>query len=210
MAANAQRQRAMKRLQAGGIEQALFASPLSVRWLTGLDVPGGAVENPALLWYDQGNFTLLVENSFAAQSASFGAQQGCAVRDYLGYTIQQPIDRPRFLAKALADVADSSLEETDVIGVETQSLSMHLWWAVRHLLPGGYDLTPIDGWLEPLRAVKTAEEIATIREGFRLTDIGHVAGRQAVQAGAAGDDDGRDGAVCHRHDNGDGGNNFKK
>ena len=184
MAANAQRQRAMKRLQAGGIEQALFASPLSVRWLTGLDVPGGAVENPALLWYDQGNFTLLVENSFAAQSASFGAQQGCAVRDYLGYTIQQPIDRPRFLAKALADVADSSLEETDVIGVETQSLSMHLWWAVRHLLPGGYDLTPIDGWLEPLRAVKTAEEIATIREGFRLTDIGHVAGRQAVQAGA--------------------------
>ncbi len=184
MAANEQRQRAMKRLEADGIEQAIFANPLSVRWLTGLDVPGGSAENPALLWYDRGDFTLLVESSFAAQAASFGAQKGCAVRDYLGYTIQQPIDRPRFLAKALAEVADSSLEETDVIGVETQSLSMHLWWAVRHLLPGGYDLTPIDGWLEPLRALKTAEEIATIREGFRLTDIGHSAGRNAVQAGA--------------------------
>lgn len=184
MAANLQRQRAMKRLQADGIEQALFANPLSVRWLTGLDVPGGSAENPALIWYSQGNFTLLVESSFAAQAASFGTQKGCSVRDYLGYTIQQPINRPHFLAKALAEVAEGSLEETDVIGIEAESLSMHLWWAVRRLLPGGYDLTPIDGWLEPLRAVKTAEEIATIREGFRLTDIGHVAGRAAVQAGA--------------------------
>jgi len=184
MAANIQRQRAIKRLQADGIEQALFANPLSVRWLTGLDVPGGSAENPALLWYDEGDFTLLVESSFAAQAASFGAQKGCAVRDYLGYTIQQPIDRPGKLARLLAEVTEGGLGETDVIGIETQSLSLNLWWAVRRLLPGGYDLTPIDGWLEPLRAVKTPEEIAIIREGFRLTDIGHVAGRAAVQAGA--------------------------
>lgn len=179
-----QRERAARRLSQDGIEQAIFANPISVRWLTGIDVPGGSAENPALLWYDQGKFTLLVENGLAAQAAVFGAQPGCAVRDYLGYTIQQPIDRPRFLAKALADVAESGLEDTDVIGIETQSLSMNLWWAVRHLIPTGYDLTPIDGWLDPLRAVKTPEEIAKIREGFRLTDIGHAAGRAAVQAGA--------------------------
>lgn len=179
-----QRARAARRLAQDGIEHALFASPLSVRWLTGLDVPGGAAENPALLWYEQGDFTLLVENSFAAQAASFGTQKGCKVRDYLGYTIQQPIDRAGKLARLLAEVAEAGLEDTDVIGVETESLSLNLWWAMRRLLPGGYDLTPIDGWLEPLRAVKTAEEIATIREGFRLTDIGHVAGRAAVQSGA--------------------------
>ncbi|MBI3959190.1 MAG: aminopeptidase P family protein [Chloroflexi bacterium] len=179
-----QRQRTARRLAQDGIEQAIFASPLSVRWLTGIDVPGGSAENPALLWYDQDKFTLLVENGFAAQAAIFGAQPGCAVRDYLGYTIQQPIDRPAHLARLLSAVADGGLEDTDVIGIETQSLSMHLWWSVRQLLNGSYDLTPIDGWLEPLRAVKTAEEIATIREGFRLTDIGHVAGRQAVQADA--------------------------
>ena len=179
-----QRSRATRLLSQNGIEQALFASPLSVRWLTGLDVPGGSAENPALLWYDQGDFTLLVESGFAAQSAIFGAQPGCSVQDYIGYTIQQPIDRPGNLARLLAEVAEDGLEKTDVIGIETQSLSQHLWWAVRRLLPGGYDLTPIDGWLEPLRAIKTTEEIAKIREGFRLTNIGHVAGRQAVQAGA--------------------------
>jgi len=179
-----QRARAARRLAQDGIEHALFASPLSVRWLTGLDVPGGSAENPALLWYEQDDFTLLIEDGFAAQMASFGTQKGCKVRDYLGYTIQQPIDKAGKLARLLAEVAESGLEDTDVIGVETQSLSLNLWWAMRRLLPGGYDLTPIDGWLEPLRAVKTAEEIATIREGFHLTDIGHVAGRAAVQAGA--------------------------
>jgi Xaa-Pro aminopeptidase len=179
-----QRSRTARLLSQHGIEQALFASPLSVRWLSGLDVPGGSAENPALLWYDQGDFTLLVESGFAAQSAIFGAQPGCSVQDYIGYTIQQPIDRPGNLARLLAEVAEDGLEKTDVIGIETQSLSQHLWWAVRRLLPGGYDLTPIDGWLEPLRAVKTTEEIAKIREGFRLTNIGHAAGRQAVQAGA--------------------------
>lgn len=179
-----QRERAARRLAQDGIEQAIFASPLSVRWLTGIDVPGGSAENPALLWYDEGEFTLLVENGFAAQAASFGSQKGCHVRDYLGYTIQQPIDRPGHLARLLAEVAEAGVEDTDVIGIEAQSLSMHLWWAVRQLFNGSYDLTPIDGWLEPLRAIKTAEEIATIRDGFRLTDIGHIAGRAAVQAGA--------------------------
>lgn len=179
-----QRSRAARRLAQDGIEQALFASPLSVRWLTGLDAPGGSAENPALLWYDAGEFTLLVENGFAAQAAPFGEQPGCAVRDYLGYTIQQPIDRPAHLARVLAAVAEEKLRGSEVIGIETQSLSMHLWWSVRRLFNGSYDLTPIDGWLEPLRAIKTPEEIARIREGFRLTDIGHAAARAAVQAGA--------------------------
>ena len=50
-------------------------------------------------------------------------------------------------------------------------------------LPTGAGLTPIDGWLVPLRAVKSAAEIQKLRDNFRLTDIGHAAARQAVQAG---------------------------
>ena len=89
-----QRSRASRLLSQNGIEQALFASPLSVRWLTGLDVPGGSAENPALLWYDQGDFTLLVESGFATQAAIFGAQPGCSVQDYicLLYTSPSPRD----------------------------------------------------------------------------------------------------------------------
>ena len=91
---NEQRQRAARRLAQDGIEQALFASPLSVRWLTGLDVPGGSAENPALIWYDRGDFTLLVEDSFAAQAASFAHEPGCTLVDYLATRSSSPSTGP--------------------------------------------------------------------------------------------------------------------
>ncbi|MYH60253.1 MAG: aminopeptidase P family protein [Caldilineaceae bacterium SB0675_bin_29] len=49
-------------------------------------------------------------------------------------------------------------------------------------MPGGEPLS-LEGWLLPLRAVKTEEELDRIREGFRLTTIGHEAGRKAVRLG---------------------------
>jgi Xaa-Pro aminopeptidase len=44
-------------------------------------------------------------------------------------------------------------------------------------------VTPIDGWLEPLRMVKTAEELDKLRHNFALTDLGHAVARQVVAAG---------------------------
>jgi Xaa-Pro aminopeptidase len=54
---------------------------------------------------------------------------------------------------------------------------------VREALAGETDFTPVDSWLEPLRMIKTAEELAKLRENFALTDLGHATARQAITAG---------------------------
>lgn len=69
------------------------------------------------------------------------------------------------------------------IGVESAAVPL----AVTRVLAEALGPAPwaiIDGWLEPLRRVKTAEELVNLRENFRLTDVGHAAARSAVAAGA--------------------------
>ena len=68
------------------------------------------------------------------------------------------------------------------IGVEEKSLPLACWQTLRDALPGCESVS-LEGRLLPLRAVKTEEELARIREGFRLVTIGHVAGRKAVRLG---------------------------
>jgi Xaa-Pro aminopeptidase len=179
-----QRERAKQTLSERGLSYALFANPLSVKWLTGFAPPpqlgpsffaGG----PALVWYAGGDFTLIVLDSYAELARA----TGCPVVTYLGYTIDAPIDGAAHLAAALRDLIGPAGASATRTGIEQGDLPVALWTVLRAALPAGAELVEIDGWLLPLQTVKTAEELAKLRENFALTDAGHAAARRAVRAG---------------------------
>ena len=170
-----QRRRAARLLDEAGVGRALFSDSDSVRWLTGLNLPA-----PALVWYDRGSFTLLADEGFADASA-FGAQADCAHVPFVGYTIERPIDAAGRLAEALREVVAGARPAGEV-GIEEKSLPFALWQTVHNALPG-CEPASLEGRLLPLRAIKTAEELDRIREGFRLVTLGHEAGRNAVRLG---------------------------
>ncbi len=169
-----QRQQAAQLLDEAAIDRVLFSDSDSVRWLTGLNLPA-----PALVWFDRGSFTLLADGGFAA---AFNAEKNCAHVPFVGYTIQQPIDAPGRLAEALHDLVIGSGAPPGPVGIEEKSLLLTLWQTLHNALPG-CEPASLEGRLLPLRAVKTDEELARIREGFRLVTIGHNAGRKAVRLG---------------------------
>lgn len=181
-----QRQRAHAHLKAQGIERALFANPSTVTWLTGFAPPvqvgfsffaGG----PPLVWYEDGHFTLLVVDAYAADTAAFDEQTDGTVILYLGYTIEQPLAGGEHLTAALRQVVGKSTGGK--VGVEERAVPAHFLAVMRETLPGASPFAPIDGWFEPLRMVKTGEELVKLRENFALTDIGHATARKAVAAG---------------------------
>lgn len=181
-----QRQRAQAHLQAKGIERALFANPSSVKWLTGFAPPVQVGFNffaggPPLVWYEGGQFTLLVVDAYAADTAAFDQQVDGAVITHLGYTIEQPLAGTDHLTTALRRVMGKS--PGGMVGVEERDVPAYFLAIMRQTIPGETDFVPVDGWLEPLRMIKTGEELAKLRENFALTDIGHAAARRAVAAG---------------------------
>ena len=176
-----QRERTHQLLKEKGIHQALFASLNSVKWLTGFTPPvqlgpSPFVGGPPLVWYSDGEFTLIVLDAYAGDVADGGFQ----VVSYQGYTIEEPIAGPTHLANALREVLVQAGPSAGALGVEINDLPAFLW----PLLPTADEQpTAIDGWLEPLRAVKTAEELQKLRENFALTDFAHATARANIQAG---------------------------
>ncbi|MEZ4835612.1 MAG: Xaa-Pro peptidase family protein [Caldilineaceae bacterium] len=181
-----QRQRTQDRLAQAGLTRALFSDIHSIKWLTGFNPPiqlgpNFFVGGPPLLWYDDGRFTLIVLDGHAGSVADFGKQADCALVTYEGYTIQKPITGGPNLSAALRDVLGSSAGSGPV-GVETLSLTALVEGGLGDVL-GGVETQPIDDWLVPLRMVKTAEEIAKLRDNFALSDLGHRVARQVIKPG---------------------------
>ncbi|MEZ4867458.1 MAG: Xaa-Pro peptidase family protein [Caldilineaceae bacterium] len=182
-----QRQRTHDLLKAKQIRRALFTNINSVKWLTGFApaVQLGAnffLGGPPLVWYEDGHYTLVVLDGLAGAAAHLRNATDCDVITYPGYTIAQPIaggDR-------LADVVGPLFAESQargVVGIEVQDTTLLLNQLLENSLPTRATLTPLDGWLIPLRMVKSAEEVQKLRDNFALTDVGHAAARQAVQVG---------------------------
>jgi Xaa-Pro aminopeptidase len=172
-----QRQRAHEHLKAQGIACALFASPASVTWLTGFAPPiqlgpSPFAGGPALVWYADGEWTLIVLDSFAGDAAV----SGCAVVSYSGYAIDTPIAGHDNLAEALRTAIGG--RGAGRVGVEERALPLFL----RAELSAA-QLLPIDGALAQLRAVKTTEELAKLRHNFALIEVGHAEARQVVRSG---------------------------
>lgn len=183
-----QRDRARTLLQDSGLQHALFADPATATWLTGFSTPvwsgpGVFAGGPPLVWYDAGHFTLIALDAFAAALETVNEQPNCSVVTYSSYSIEEPIKGATNLSEALQEVVETA-GTVGRIGVETRHLPQFLYSSLRDAVPADTDLVAVDGWLAPLRAVKTEEEVAKLRHVFALSDAGHAAARTAVDAGA--------------------------
>ncbi|HYO89246.1 MAG TPA: Xaa-Pro peptidase family protein [Candidatus Limnocylindrales bacterium] len=182
-----QRQRTRDLLKAHGIDRALFAHPESVAWLTGYAPPLDMGINhfaggPALVWAEAGHFTLIVQDGLAAYAGAYDDEPDGTLLTYRAYTVDTPLDPVGTEAKALRALAETS-GGLAPLAVEFDAVTARLLDAARAALPQNTPLIPCDGWLKPLRMIKSAEEIALIRGTCALTDVGHAAARAAVAPG---------------------------
>lgn len=183
-----QRQRAHEIFKSKGVSRALFADPKSVTWLTGFAPPiqlgphlfaGG----PPLVWYEEGHFTLLVVDAFAAGTAEFDRQPNCATITHQGYTFEQPLAGTGHLIDSFRQRLARSSRAPGKIGLEERKVPTILAAVLEDALPNGAEIVSIDDLLVPFRRVKTGEEIEKLRQNFALADIGQAAARRAVQVG---------------------------
>lgn len=174
-----QRQRAHDALKVRDIHRALFANPATVTWLTGFVEPIQPSVSPftastPLVYYEDGVFTLIVRDAFAADAQA----TGCPVHTYASYTIDTPIRSGENLTSLLHQIAGKTSDDM-LVGVED---SFAIRPALMSVAPKGR-VTGLDGIFDSLRMVKTAEEIEKLRYNFSLGDIGHAAARRGVVAG---------------------------
>jgi Xaa-Pro aminopeptidase len=183
-----QRERTRILLQARGVSRALFADFFSVKWLTGFFQPVGVGPSffsggPALVWYEDGHFTLVVADVFGDAARLFdGESDGTAVT-YPGYIFEQPIAAADHLRETLHRLFAASSLKKGKIGLEEAAVTSLMAHVVRENFPAAAEMVAIDGWLEPLRMVKTAEELTKLRQNFALTDLGQAVARQSIAAG---------------------------
>jgi Xaa-Pro aminopeptidase len=172
-----QRQQTHDLLRQRGVAQALFARPESTKWLTGFAPPVQTGPNLyaasyPLVWYDNGQFTLIVVDSLAELAAPYANEPDGQLVAYTGVRLDQPTSASSELIAAIKRVAKG----TGKVGLEQAFVS--------ELVADQFNETlAIDGWLEPLRMIKTEEELAKLRRNFALNDIGFAAAREAVTAG---------------------------
>ncbi len=174
-----QRQKTASLLDSQKIDYALFSSLESVKWLTGFAPPihlgtNIFVGGPALVWYEKHHFTLIVLD--VHQTYAPPPQSDYDVVTYEGYTIQEPIASGRNLGAALQKFIPPAPRK---IGIESASIT-HL---IQNLLAAETEFARIDQWLEPMRAIKTPEEIAKLRRNFELVELGHQIARATVAPG---------------------------
>lgn len=180
-----QRRNADRILRERGVSCALFAEPANVTWLTGHAPPlqVGATPflgNPAYVWYRDGHFTCLVQDAHARALEDLDGSADASVVPYVGYTLDRPITIADNLVRAFEDVLADGPPRGRV-GVERDSAPSRL----ARLLDGRTrESVDIDGWLSPLRMVKTDEELVKLRENFDLIAVGHAAARERAVPGA--------------------------
>jgi len=184
-----QRQRTHELLKSKAVDRALFASPYSIKWLTGFAVPVQLGVNypfiggPPLVWYEDGHFTLFVSDAYTAETAAFDQQPDGSVVTYQSYTIEQPLAGAGHQATILRQHGEQAHPRSGRIGLEQRDVTCHVEAELREMVAAEVEFVFIDGWLEPLRMVKTDEELAKLRANFALTDIGHATARRVVAAG---------------------------
>jgi len=165
------------------LEALLLSHPHSLTWLTGYAPPvetgpspfeGG----PALAWLAGDQLTVVLSDAEAGAARAAGA----VVQEYLSYTIEAPIAGTRNQAAALARALAAFRSLKGTVGVERNTLPAPLFEALQAALPSAA-LQPIDGLLEPLRAVKSPEEIARLRAALALCDLAQDETKKTIRPG---------------------------
>lgn len=182
-----QRQQTQALLKKEGIEQAVFANPHSVTWLTGFAPPVQVGTNlfsggPALVWYEDGTFTLITLDGQVGHAKGLEKDSDVVIEPYLGYTIEEPIKGANQFVKVWDKVLGQGKSAGGKVGVEFNHITARQLSVLQGKFSGG-EIVGIDDWLVPLRMVKTEEELRKLRANFRLTDIGHMVARSAVSEG---------------------------
>jgi Xaa-Pro aminopeptidase len=167
---------------------ALFTNPATITWLTGYAAPiqtgpspfeGG----PALGWWHDGKVRLVMSDMEAGNARALGLE----VRDYLAYTIEEPIAGFQNQAQALWGVLSEYSALRGGVGVEYNHLPAPQIDLLRQALPN-VDFKPLDGRLEGMRAIKNEQEIEKIKAALKLCDFAQEetallarAGRQEIE-----------------------------
>ena len=177
-----QRHRAHDLLRSKGLDRALFAHLDSVKWLTGyapqVQLGGNHFAGgPALVWYEDRHFTLIVLDMDVEAAGTFGNGADETLWTYPGYAFETPTASPERLIEALDRLTASSTGGP--IGIERHALPTHLYERIQERgRPIG-----IDRLLVPLRMVKTDHEIALLKRNFALTDLGHRTAAASIRPG---------------------------
>ena len=170
-------------LKENSLAALLLSHPYSLTWLTGYAPPietgpspfeGG----PALAWVAGGQVTLVVSDAEAGAAKAGGA----AMQDYLSYTIEAPIAGTRNQAEALGKVLAPFARLKGTVGVERDMLPAPLFEALQSAL-SSVAFRPVDGLLDPLRAVKSAPELERIRAALALCDLAQEETKKLIRPG---------------------------
>src|SRR5215471_2167482 len=121
-----QREQTHRLLQQNNIGQAVFAKPDSIKWLTGVAVPIQVGPNffssgNPLVWYDHGQFTLIIVASYGDLAAPFGQEPDCRLVTYPGNTANEPITSGSRLMDAFGRAA--TVQRTGKVGIEREYVS---------------------------------------------------------------------------------------
>lgn len=172
-------------LQSQGLQAALISNPFNITWLTGYapsiqtglnPFEGG----PGLGWYYNGELTLLLLDWEAGAAQALGAN----VVSYVGYTIEEPLFCTQRMQAALGEMLKPYASLKGTVGVEMETLPAALYATLQAALPQAM-LLNLEKRLEPLRAVKTPDEIAKIRGALRLCDLAQAEIRKLIQPGVS-------------------------
>lgn len=142
----ARRQRILGELPEKKAAALLVSSIVNVRYLTGF------TGSNAMLLLAPGTELLLTDPRYALQAPR---EADCKVK-----VVRGPV-----LEAVLKTIGKQRWRR---IAVESNDLRMNTAAALREKLPSGTALVPVAGWVESLRMVKSAEEIAAIRRSVEL------------------------------------------
>jgi len=166
-----------------GLAAVLLSNPFNVTWLTGYAPPiqtgpspfeGG----PALLW-QRGDRLVLLTSDMESGAARLS---GIEVQDYIAYTIEAPITGSHNQAEALRLLLMPEKALSGKVGVEWDYLPAPFVEMIMDALPSASMYT-LDGWIDPLRAVKSADEIELVRASLRLCDSAQQEVRKQLRPG---------------------------
>ena len=172
-------------LRSRGISAALLSSPWTIAWLTGLraadpDRPQSVRGRPGA--------GLVVRRRADPDRLGRGGRRGARPRasksrEYVGYTIDEPLDVVERQAAVLQEVLGGwARPRRDRGGRAALPARRAAGSPCTTALPGA-TLRPVDGELEPLRAVKTPEEIAKLRAALALCDQSQADVQMSAPAG---------------------------
>ncbi len=147
-------------VSAAGVDWLLVSAPLNVRWLTGFTgsngvalVPADPGRNPAVLITD---FRYTEQ---AAAQASSSWQVEISKQDLLGAGLAEAFPAP-----------DRDGDGYGVIGYDDTHVTVAQLAALRTALDGRAELEPVNGTVEALRLIKSADEVEKIRAAAQLAD----------------------------------------